>query len=340
VTADLYRGAFDLPDPEVLAAAQHQSAMDVLHEDKTTYPRFKRLESIHAMTGAFAPGEIVMLGAREGSGKSLLCQNLMDDLIEQEVPTLYIGTEQDADVLKIKHACMRAGVSPKWMLKPDPADIVSTAYQTALEAVQDQLKWLRSAPINQLALFANSEYVNQRELNGWINGGVKKYDIRCVIVDHIDQVQHGSGLNAVHEITSTIQLLHGLARRHAMPIVIASQLKRYVDPIKRFSPPEAADFAGTSGKERIASIMLGLWRPLRTDLDVKALRELLHNAKHGGTAEDRVYAENTMGVRLLKDRLGTAPGKQAMLYVGRGGRLEDDSAATHGIRTRDRDFGA
>jgi hypothetical protein len=199
--------------------------------------------------------------------------------------------------------------------------------------VQEELNWMRRPPQCYHLLFANSEYVNQRELAGWINGGVKKYDLRCVIVDHIDQVAHGNGTNAVHEITATVQLLHNLARRHAMPIVIASQLKRFVDPLKRFAPPDSSDFAGTSGKERIASVMLGLWRPLRTDLDVKELRELMHNAKHGGTAEDRIYQPDTMGVRLLKDRLGTAPGRQAMCHVGRGGRLSDDAASNHGIRT-------
>jgi archaellum biogenesis ATPase FlaH len=330
---DVNHFEYELPDAETLAIVQNQGAMDLLHEDKSKYPGFTRLTGIHRLTGRFAPGEIIFIGAREGSGKSLLCQNLHDDLGEQEVPTLYIGTEQDVEVLKIKHACMRAGVKPRLMLKPDAVDISSIEYKRALDAVQEELQWLKSPPQSHLMLFANSEYVNQKELAGWINGGVKKYDIRCVIVDHIDQVSHGNGQNAVAELTGTVQLLHNLARRHAMPIVIASQLKRYVDPLKRFAPPEASDFAGTAGKERIASLMLGLWRPLRTDLPVKELRELMHNAKHGGTAEDRIYVPDTMGVRLLKDRLGTAPGQQTMLHVGRGGKLSDDDASTHGIRT-------
>src|SRR2546430_1976648 len=73
------------------------------------------------------------------------------------------------------------------------------------------------------------------------------------------------------------------------PLLLASQLKRQGDPLKKFAPPDEEDFAGTSGKERIASVMLGLWRPLRTDLDAKELRAVLRNSKQGNAPEDRVY---------------------------------------------------
>jgi hypothetical protein len=329
----------ELPDAYDMASVQGEAAIDLLQEDKSLYARFRRLQGIDRMAGSMAPGEIWMVGAQTGSGKSLLCQNLMDDLIAQEIPTLYIGTEQDVEVLKIKHSCIRAGVSPRLILKPHPEEVATTAYQAAQDAVRFELRWMRSNEIAPLALFANTEYVNRDELVKWIDGGVKKYNIGCVIVDHIDQVDHGTGINPIQEATGTLQLLHTQARRHQIPIVVASQVKRRSDAIRKYAPPEDQDFAGTSGKERIASVMLGLWRPLRTDMAVKELRELLHSAKHGNSSEDRVYQPGTMGVRLLKDRLGEAPGKQCLLSVCRGGKLEDDPATTHGIRTRERDFG-
>jgi hypothetical protein len=332
--------AADLPDSELLAIGQLKDGLRLLHEDKSTYPRFKRLQGVDTMTSSMAPGEIWVLGAKTGSGKSLLCQNLMDDLIEQEVPTLYIGTEQDSHVLKVKHCCVRAGVSAKLVLKPRADEVGTSMLAYAEEAVEREMQWLASKPVSRLALFANTEYVNRDELNDWIRGGVRKYGLRCVIVDHIDQVQHGDGVNPVAEITASIQLLHDLAREFQIPMVVASQLKRHPDPFKRFSPPDEQDFAGCSAKERIASVLLGIWRPLRTDLSIKDLRALRESAKEGGRAEDAVYQPNTMGVRLLKDRLGAVPGKQCMVHVLKGGRLEDDPATTHGIRTRERDFGA
>jgi hypothetical protein len=78
---------------------------------------------------------------------------------------------------------------------------------------------------------------------------------------------------------------------------------------------------------------LGVWRPLRIDLSVKQLRELKKETALGKKSGDRIYQQDTMGVRLLKDRLGSCPGTQVFLHVGKGGRLSDDPATTHGIRT-------
>ncbi len=326
--------AKDLPNAELMAIQQLEDGQNLLLADKSKYPRFTRLQGVHAMTGSMAPSEILLVGAKVGSGKSLFCQNLHDDLIEQRVVTLYVGTEQDSHVLKVKHACIRAGVNPRLMLKPENADLGTTAYQLAMDAVHAEMEWLSSKEMSQFALFANSEYIDRNELDYWIRGGMRKYKLGCVIIDHIDQVKHGEGVNPVSEITATIQMLHELAREYSIPIVIASQLKRNSgDAFKRYSPPDEEDFAGASGKERIASVMLGLWRPLRTDLTVPELKELKDRAKQGGSAEDKLFQPNTMGVRLLKDRLGTAPGMQCMVNVGRGGKLSDDEALTHGIRT-------
>jgi archaellum biogenesis ATPase FlaH len=326
--------AAQLPDPDELAHTQFLRAQDKLNEDKSKYARFSRLESLHELTGSFAPGELIFIAGGTGNGKSLLCQNLFDDLTsEQKVPTLYIGTEQTVEVLKIKHACIRTGVSSRLILKPDQSDFGSLAYESARDLVEDELKLLDSPEMRELAYYANCEYVNRAELTRWISGGCTKYGLECVIVDHIDQVSHGDGFNSVHELTQTVQHLHNLARENEIPIVPASQIKRTMDPFKRYAPPDESDLAGASGKERIMAVGIGLWRPLRDDLPIKELRELLKKAKQGSTSLDRIYKENTMGARLLKDRLGSVPGKQTMLHVGKGGRLDDDPATTHGIKT-------
>lgn len=324
----------DLPDSDDLSHGQHLRALKRLHEDKSEYARFSRLETIHAMTGSFAPEEVVIIAADTEDGKSLLCQNLFDDITDdQKKPTLYIGTEQTPEVLKIKQACIRAGVRAKLILKPEPSEIGTEAYNLAMAQVQEELEYLNGPEMRGLAFYATTEYVNRSELTKWITGGVNRYGIEVVIIDHIDQMEHGSGKSPIGELTATVQHIHKLAREHKMPIIVASQISRTKDPIRRHSPPDKHDLAGASGKERIMAIGLGLWRPLRTDMTPKALRELKKNAQQGSVGGDKIYQLNTMGVRLLKDRLGDVPGKQCFLHVGKGGKLSDDLAATHGINT-------
>ena len=322
-----------LPEPDSLAEDQHLKAMARLHEDKSLYPRFTQLESLAELTGPLAPGELMFVAGGTGNGKSLLCQNLFDDLVSNDIPTLYIGTEQSPDVLKIKHACIRTGVSPRLVLKPTPDEMNSLLYSEAVETIEAELRRLMEAPMRQRAFYANTEYVNREQLSRWIIGGVEKYGIECAIVDHIDQVSHGTGQNSVHELTQTVQHLHDIARQVGMPIIVASQIKRSTDPFKRHAPPDESDLAGSSSKERIMALGVAVWRPLRTDLPITELRELLRSSKQGTASGDRIYQPNTMGVRKIKDRLGMAPGAQCFLHVGKGGRLSDDPALTHGIRT-------
>lgn len=322
-----------LPDRNALAEEQHLAALSRLTADKSYYPRFHTLESVHALTGSFAPEELIIVAGDTGNGKSLFCQNLFNDQIEHEVPTLYIGTEQSPDVLKIKHACIRCGVSPRLMLKPEERDLDSMAYEVALQQVQEELDWINSPPIRELAFYATTRYVNRAELKKWISGGVREYGIEFAIVDHVDQMDHGSGANAAQELTATIQLTHDQARDHQIPILLASMIKRRLDPLGKHAPPDVSDLAGSAGKERIMSLGLGVWRPLRTDMSLKELRELKKRTAMGSIGQDRIYQPDTMGVRVLKDRLGNCPGRQALLHVGKGGRLSDDPGATHGIRT-------
>lgn len=322
----------ELPDPDVLSHTQHLRALDRLREDKREYARFTRLETVHDMTGPMAPEEVVIVAADTEDGKSLFCQNFFDDLTsEQKKCTLYIGTEQTPAVLKIKQACIRAHVRAKLILKPTDQELLTDEYRIGIQAVEAELEYINGPEMRNLAFYATTEYVNRKELEKWITGGVERYGIEVVIVDHIDQMRHGEG-NPISELTATIQLIGHLAKKHHIPIIVASQISRSKDPIKRHSPPDKHDLAGAAGKEREMAIGFGLWRPLRTDLPAKELRQLRKDAQQGNVAASRIYQPSTMGVRLLKDRLGDVPGKQVMLHVGKGGRLSDDPMTTHGVR--------
>jgi KaiC/GvpD/RAD55 family RecA-like ATPase len=326
-----------LPAPHVLAGAQGLKALQRLKEDPSGFPRFHRWPSVVDITGAMAPDEMWLVGGRQGNGKSLFCQNVLDQLIAQNIPTLYIGTEQSPEVLKIKQACLHTGISPRNMLKPEPEYKATTAYKTAYEAVREEIGRLSKPPISELMFFANTDYVTRQELTKWVAGGVKRYGIQCVIIDHIDHMEHGDGINQRAEIDKTVAHVDLLLKQHHIPGLVASQIKRTGgDVLKKFSPPDAEDFAESSKKERVASVMLSLWRPLRTDMDAKDLRELQASAKQGTQPEEKIYHPNSMGVRCVKDRLGTVPGKQTFLSVGRGNLLTEDEASVHGIRTTSR----
>jgi replicative DNA helicase len=329
---ELDRLADQLPTPEELAVEQDEQARESLYEDRAAYPRFL-VPSLDELTGPFAPGEVVVVGAREGQGKSVFCLNMFDDLVRQDITTLLIGTEQAAKILKQKHVCLNLGLSARKLLKPTQSEMASGEYDHIQAAVDEGLKWFLEPEIRRTAIYANTPHIDRAVITKWVGGGFKKYGVRVAIIDHIDHVNHGSGVNPVHELTQTVRLALKLATDLNITIVLASQLKRAPDQLMRYQPPQATDLAGSSDKERSASLILGLWRPLRDDIPLKDAREMAAKAKAGNGQEETIYKPMTMGVKVLKDRLGDAPGKHIELHLGRGNKLEMDEASTHGIKT-------
>lgn len=313
--------ARELPDAEDLAYEQTVNAVYRIHEDSSDYPRFP-LKSLDNLLGYHAPDELWFFYGRQGNGKSLFLQNWAHWLVEQGIAVLYIGTEQDADTLRIKQACVKVGVNPRDMLKPRPEVKNSPWWIRKSDEVQQALKWLESPEIRPLLTFANTRYVNRQLLAKWVAGGVRKYGIQYAIVDHIDHMDHGEGKNAPGELKASVHTFKDLLCTYHICGMAASQVKRAGDPLKNFMPPEVDDGFGGSSKEHTADGILGAWRPLRDDLEPKDLRALLEQAKMGHAPGDTVFKPDTMGVRVLKDRLGDAPGKQAMVGVSHGRLVE------------------
>lgn len=337
--AALEHYAAQLPSADALAQDQDEQARALLYEDKSTYPRFL-VPALDQLAGPLAPGEVWVVGAREGQGKSVFCLNLFDDLIRQDVTALYIGTEQSPHVLRVKHACLRLGENPRKVLKPTIAEQGASDYPALVQRVDDALRELLARDVRRTGIYAATPHIDRATMARWVGGGVRKYGVRVAIVDHVDHVNHGEGRNPVHELTQTIRLALRLATDLGVTVVLASQVKRAADQVGRHEPPAATDLAGTSDKERTAALILGLWRPLRDDLTPKEARALIEQAKGGRAEEASVYKPFAMGVKVLKDRLGDAPGRQTELRVGFGNRLEPAPDATHGVRTDGRTRGA
>lgn len=307
--------------PKQLARQQTVAAVQRVHEDASKFPRFPVL-SLDRLAGSLAPGELWVIGGRPGNGKSLFVHNLLAWLIDQQVPAVILGTEQEPYELRIKQACVHAGVKPRLILKPEKSEIGTTAYELAQKDVQKSLWWLEAEPQCRYVAWANDEYIDRSSLIRWTQWGREMIGARVVIVDHLHHMRHSGGRSAWEELSETVHLAKDLAKGEGITVIAISQLRRATEAIQVYTPPALEDFAGAAAIERTANVALGLWRPLRTDLPIEDLRKLQQQAKLGHAADDRVYQPDVMAVRLLKDRLGDAPGRQTMVSV-RAQRLEE-----------------
>jgi hypothetical protein len=82
-----------MPDATVLLTDQIGEARELLLEDRSRYPRYP-WGALAGLSGPMCPGELILIAARTGGGKSLFLQNLFDALIVSGRCGLYAGLEQ------------------------------------------------------------------------------------------------------------------------------------------------------------------------------------------------------------------------------------------------------
>lgn len=300
----------------------HQRTKDALARlalDPSTFFRLP-IPSLDALCGSFAPQELIVIGGRPGNGKSLFAHNIVSWYRKRSIPIYIMGTEQSADVLSIKQACVECGIKARLILKPSELELGSGLHEEALNVVRDYVTRVLALD-ESLIQWSHHEYMNAAALEEGTRWAVEEMGVGAVIIDHIHHMRHGSGRNPVDELTETVHLAKHLAKRHGITVIAFAQLRRRVD-ISTFEPPDMEDFGGSSAIERTADVALGLWRPLRLDMTREQIKELRAKARDGKDGDDKLYEPNTMGVRLLKDRLGDVFGKQALVSV-QNGRLAE-----------------
>jgi hypothetical protein len=302
-----------LPSAEEMAEAQRIAGVFRIHEDTTQYPSFPWPTLAH-LAGPMCPGDLVLVAARTGGGKSLLLQNLFDALIEAGRFGLYCGLEQSPEVLRIKWACMRAGVPPRIILAARPEERHTPAWEKAMADVQHWYAWQFAPPQKQRAFFSAERKIDQRRLRLWTAWAV---DHGCdfVVIDHVDRMKHGDGRNLFHELSETIRLAKELAVEHRIVMLMATQVGRPSDALEQFMPPTLYNLRGAGTKEEEADTVLGVYRPLRADVTTAQLTDV----RRGLANVDDIREPDAMGVMLLKHRLdGPVAGKAARLAVDRG----------------------
>lgn len=303
----------ELPSADEMADEQFIEAVNKLHEDTTEYPQFP-WQHLADLAGPMCPEDLVLVAARTGGGKSLFLQNLFDALVTSGRFGLYAGLEQTPRILRIKWACMRAGIAPKFLLATRKEDRGGPAWQDAMTRVQAELKWQKSPEIRVRAHFSATRRIDQRGLKAWTEWAVE-HGCDFVMIDHVDRIRHGDGKNAFHELSETIQLAKELAVEHRIVMLMATQVGRPADALEQFMPPALHNLRGAGTKEEEADTVLGIYRPLRLDVsdaELKAVRQGLMD-------RDKVIEPNTMGIQLLKHRLdGPVAGKVVKLAVDKG----------------------
>jgi hypothetical protein len=232
----------------------------------------------------------------------------------------YLGLESPGHELRTIWACMRLDIHPGDVLTGEflnwpNASAVRKAIEAEIEVhVQNSLDTER--------IFISPEPTITAGRIEAAFAEAAEYGSDVLIIDHIDHIEGGDGSNLWAESVAVVKTVLRLAQEYQIRVLAATQFNNEAvkgDPLAVYRAPQPHHVYMGGHKRHVASGMLGLFRPLRTDISPDELKSV----KLGTMEAWRLLEPETMGVVAMKHRqYGARERHVCKLRVERGRIIE------------------
>jgi hypothetical protein len=331
-------------DPNIVVPHALEGATEHLRTDLSRVPRWPWL-SLDAMAGLLLPESVTYVAAFPGNGKtSFVAHCVLDWIREQRLRVLLMPLEASPREAVARLVCLEQGLDPDEALSLRLRQRADRGEAWARHALDD-LHCRYGAVLNEPDFYANlmvepADTLGQRAFRAALNAGAEA-EVDVVVVDHVDHLGHDDE-DARPEIARSTAIQHeakAFTRRTGIPVVLMAQLNSKATGGSRtayYEPPRMEWMWFKGVKEQIAHTVLGLFRPLRTDLTATDLTKL---------APGESYAEpHTIGISGMKRRYGGAVRdpvvklhfEHGLITERTASELLADAADAHGIQTSPR----
>ncbi len=250
-----------IPTPLTLAEQQYREALSDLTRDASDAPLLPWRSAIE-LIGPLLPGQLWVVGARPGNGKTTFLLNVLDWMVCSRQPTLYLTTETKAAEMRRLWAALQLGYSA--------SDVLENAWQRlpsdARAQIAQRLEWQTYAAAD-VALFVDLPRLDTAH----VARVLKEYAIEAkypiVILDHVHRWQVRELSEKTAELTEAVQRLKGAAATYGLTLLLAAQINRGQDrsPLAEFLPPPLSALKQTGALEEEANVVLMLHRARRKD---------------------------------------------------------------------------
>jgi replicative DNA helicase len=199
-------------------------------------------------------GQMVVVGARPGSGKSLLGLGAAEDVaISQNKPAAVFSLEMGRFEIYERIAAYRAKVLLERFTKPNPGGL--SAEERA--RVDGMRPLVRQAPL----MIDDSPGITPQRIRArlrWMAGQGKP--AKLVVVDYLQLMEASERFeNRQQEVAHLSRQMKLIAKQFDVPVIALSQLNR--GPENRAEPrPKASDLRESGGLEQDADVILLLHR--------------------------------------------------------------------------------
>lgn len=253
---------------EVLSAARRIGHTDTSTRlDEAVLRVLERLESGAAAEGIttgqpdidrilepLKPGQLTIVGARPGCGKSVFLLDLARHAVfKLGVPTLILSLEMRADELATRAIAAEAAVDMHSLQQGQLADRDWRRVNDAVGRIMNAPLWIEDQPAQDLA-----------SVRAKVRAHVRRHGAGLVLIDYLQLIIAPTAptrREAVDAVSRGLKVLVGLA---GVPLVVAAQLNRAVEA-RHDRTPTLADLRESGGIEADADNVLLLHRPGDTE---------------------------------------------------------------------------
>jgi KaiC/GvpD/RAD55 family RecA-like ATPase len=272
--------------------------------------------ALQDMCGNIVRGDVIYVCAFSGHGKTSWMMSFLELFFQLGRSIYYLGLETRPKVLRTEWACRRLQIHPGDALSGKLVETVEGIEQR--NALKRELAWQLHPDPEKRIRFSPVSFMTAKELRKAAREA-KSVGADVMIIDHIDHISmDGSGGGRFEDSVAVNHEVLRVAQENDMVFLVASQLNNDAvrgNPLQLYHPPRPEQVYMGGHKRQVASLMLGLYRPLSPNLTEDELK-----AARGGRLTPQQFTKpNTMGVVQMKNRrYGEREGARCELHIERG----------------------
>jgi len=201
-------------------------------------------------TTGFQPGDLVVVGARPGMGKTAFCLNIATHVgIEVKTPVAIFSLEMTKEQLALRMVCSEAEVDSK-------------SVRSGYHSKEDYRKLVNAAGrLAEASIYIDDSFNSVLEIRAKSRRLKAEHGLGLVIVDYL-QLMSGVGHYQQREqvISDISRSMKALAKDLSVPVILISQLNRSCELRGDNKRPLIADLRESGAIEQDADTILFLYR--------------------------------------------------------------------------------